>query len=797
MKRKLFLLLCAVLTSVGMWAQLDVTSTYLTNAAVANPTGWTNGATANDANWTGCPENVCLNHGWSTNATDMYQRVTLPKGMYILTAMTRGHADVSSNVYALDVAASKNLASIEVAKNGDSGANNGWAEKSIGFSLDAEKSVQIGWWCAKTTQVWANADYFKLYSVKDVTSKYLTNADFSSTTAITGEYLYGYGKDGTPYGFQSIDGWTSVVTAGDNSTPAYPNSGMAAAVFSYGSSTQLKGNGKAAPSTNPDGGSTGKCFGFFGVWSCGGYYYQDVTLAPGIYTIIVPMYNQSGTQANTTYTGFFPTSGTSSTVAVNSTVGSWQTQTVSFTLEEETEGQIRIGYQSTGNGSGSNPHIFIDRVQIGYVDPSLATARTALLNKINEANTAYNDGANVGTGVFQVPEAAGTTFSAAITAAQEVFDDDDATLSEVNEETSTLNTAIETYQATELNAPDAEKRYCFIVATTGHAKEGQAFGIAPGTPSDNNPTGYTISTVNTTNQSVAFIQVSGNRYNISFETAEGTTYLTYGTTNGSAAGWSDSQIQATTDATKKGEFEIIATSTAHKFNINNILTSSTIACQPGTGNIYTESGNADFTLVEATAAYMAVNATAKWGTFCAPFAVIIPDGVDAYTCADATNGVLNLVEVTTTIPANTPVILNAESGLASTTFYGKKVDNESDDLIAGGQLRGNVSNSAKDIDYTGNEYLLQRKNDKTGFYKMNNENTYKVGYNRCYLVMDSNQGGNAREVFFFEDDATAISALEAAKAETGALKDGKYLIGNKVVIVKNGVKYGASGQKLN
>ena len=194
---------------------------------------------------------------------------------------------------------------------------------------------------------------------------------------------------------------------------------------------------------------------------------------------------------------------------------------------------------------------------------------------------------------------------------------------------------------------------------------------------------------------------------------------------------------------------------------------------------------------------MAVNATAKWGTFCAPFAVIIPDGVDAYTCADATNGVLNLVEVTTTIPANTPVILNAESGLASTTFYGKKVDNESDDLIAGGLLRGNVSNSAKDIDYTGNEYLLQRKNDKTGFYKMNNENTYKVGYNRCYLVMDSNQGGNAREVFFFEDDATAISALEAAKAETGALKDGKYLIGNKVVIVKNGVKYGASGQKLN
>ena len=197
-------------------------------------------------------------------------------------------------------------------------------------------------------------------------------------------------------------------------------------------------------------------------------------------------------------------------------------------------------------------------------------------------------------------------------------------------------------------------------------------------------------------------------------------------------------------------------------------------------------------------ANMAVNAEAQWGTFCAPFEVAIPDGVTAYTCASATDGKLDLVEVTTgAISANTPVILNAESGLASTTFYGVKVDNATDDLIADGLLRGNVSNSAKDIAYTGNEYLLQRKNDKTGFYKMNNENTYKVGYNRCYLVMDSNQGGNAREVFFFEDDATAISALEAAKAETGALKDGKYLIGNKVVLVKNGVKYGANGQKLN
>ena len=40
----------------------------------------------------------------------------------------------------------------------------------------------------------------------DVTSTYLTNASFESSTALTETYLYGYGKDGSPYGFQNVTG---------------------------------------------------------------------------------------------------------------------------------------------------------------------------------------------------------------------------------------------------------------------------------------------------------------------------------------------------------------------------------------------------------------------------------------------------------------------------------------------------------------------------------------------------------------------------------------------------------------
>ena len=200
----------------------------------------------------------------------------------------------------------------------------------------------------------------------DVTSTYLTNASFESSTALTETYLYGYGKDGSPYGFQNVTGWTYEVLAGDNSNASYPNSGMAGAVFSYGSTIALKGNNQTAPSAAPSGISGSKCLAFFAVWSCGGYYYQNVTLPAGIYTLTIPTYNKSGTQANTSYIGFIPDSGTSYLGVANTTVGSWVNQTINFTLTEETHGKIALGYQSTGGGSGANPHLFFDGVTLEW-----------------------------------------------------------------------------------------------------------------------------------------------------------------------------------------------------------------------------------------------------------------------------------------------------------------------------------------------------------------------------------------------------------------------------------------------
>ena len=221
---------------------------------------------------------------------------------------------------------------------------------------------------------------FKANAQTDVTSTYLTNADFSQSTALTDTYLYGYSKDGSPANFQTVTGWTHQVTKTNGSGTGA--GGYAGGVFSYGSSTHLKGNDKGAPSAGPNG-ESGNCFGFFAVWGAGGYYYQNVTFPAGAYIIKVPMYNQSGTQANTSYTGFFPTNGTNQTVAVNPTVGQWVEQSVSFTLDAETAGQIRIGYESTGSGSGANPMLFIDKVQILSSPFATADDYTALNTAIS------------------------------------------------------------------------------------------------------------------------------------------------------------------------------------------------------------------------------------------------------------------------------------------------------------------------------------------------------------------------------------------------------------------------------
>ena len=197
----------------------------------------------------------------------------------------------------------------------------------------------------------------------DATSTYLTNYNFATGT--TQGTVYGYGKDGTPYGYQTVTNWTSTVLAGDNSNSSYPNSGMVGGLFAYGSTGKMQGGGHSAPATGPNG-ETGNCLGILGVWGCGGYYYQTVTLPAGTYTLNYTVYNQSGTSAvEKAYFGFIANSGTEYLTSQKTfSVGSWLTISVNFTLTASTTGKVCVGYKSAGGGSGANPHLFVNNVAL-------------------------------------------------------------------------------------------------------------------------------------------------------------------------------------------------------------------------------------------------------------------------------------------------------------------------------------------------------------------------------------------------------------------------------------------------
>ena len=419
-------------------------------------------------------------------------------------------------------------------------------------------------------------------------------------------------------------------------------------------------------------------------------------------------------------------------------------------------------------------------------DPRIP-ARLSLMDKINEVATARKE-SNEGVGAFQIPISAGTTLASAKSTAQGVYDNGDATLEEITTATSTLNTAIETYNATTLNAPNAEKHYNIIVASTGHTKENNAVVEILGATGANNPTGYSFNASATPNvnyaQAVKFTQVSGNNYNISFETSEGVVYLTYGALNGSAAGWKNSQIQGTTDSAKKGEFKIAATATANVFNIYNTITNSTIACQDG-GALYTEAGNADFTIAEASQATvdMTIDENVKYATRIFPFTPVLPSGVVAYSCESADGDVLNLGDPVATPAANTPYILYAENGYTGDALTGWGTAAAT--TVTAGLLTGVYVETPAPV----GSYVLQN-NSKVGFYVVAEGKQPTVGANRCYLT----DGNTARSAFFFGGNITGVDNVEAASEAT--LKDGKYLENGKIVIVKNGVKYNAAGAKL-
>lgn len=151
-------------------------------------------------------------------------------------------------------------------------------------------------------------------------------------------------------------------------------------------------------------------------------------------------------------------------------------------------------------------------------------------------------------------------------------------------------------------------------------------------------------------------------------------------------------------------------------------------CSTGKGLIGWNSGDgASFWDIEEVNGIDVAISAAGYATLNVGFPLIIPAGVTAYT-GKVHGEYLRLTEAGNTIPANTPVILQGEEG--SYTFVIAKGNT---DAAPQQDMLGSLLSVAQEGEFV--YYVLGKKNDTVGFYKMAEGN--QIPSNKAYLKLPS------------------------------------------------------------
>lgn len=167
-----------------------------------------------------------------------------------------------------------------------------------------------------------------------------------------------------------------------------------------------------------------------------------------------------------------------------------------------------------------------------------------------------------------------------------------------------------------------------------------------------------------------------------------------------------------------------------------------------------------------------------------PFAVTIPEGVNAYTATLNENNV-TLNAVTGVLPAETAVIL--EGGAAAASF---KLTSDNSTTINKGNMKGTLS--AKTIEAGTTDFLvLGTKDGVLGFY-LPKETMTSIAGNRAYFDISSN--GAAQKGFGLNFDiVSGINNAVVGNTVQGAIYD---LTGRRVNNMVKGGIYICNGKKI-
>ena len=171
-------------------------------------------------------------------------------------------------------------------------------------------------------------------------------------------------------------------------------------------------------------------------------------------------------------------------------------------------------------------------------------------------------------------------------------------------------------------------------------------------------------------------------------------------------------------------------------------------------------------------------------TLVLPYEATIPEGVKAYTLTH-TEGEATAIatELTESIPANTPVLINAAAGTYN--FHGTKPT-----WVKTEQTVGALT-SVRTCKYVPvGSYVLQNHNGKVGFYKVETASSVMIGANRAYLTPSGEMA--AAKINIVYPEVTGITSIKTTTIEDDVMYN---LAGQKVgndyrgIVIKNGYKF--------
>lgn len=140
-------------------------------------------------------------------------------------------------------------------------------------------------------------------------------------------------------------------------------------------------------------------------------------------------------------------------------------------------------------------------------------------------------------------------------------------------------------------------------------------------------------------------------------------------------------------------------------------------------------------------------------TLVLPYETEIPEGVKAYTLTYASGNKAVAKELTGVIPANTPVLVNAEQG--DYTFKATATLTTKADKPVSGSLHGVWSEVVVPV----GSYVLQNQSGTVAFYHVETAD-FKVKANQAYLYAPEAAGAKMLNIDF-GGEATAINGVEA------------------------------------